>query len=169
MRDNFGIRDGELILQPPVDPNFLGAAPVELKEGWITRKLHSEAPDARLYSIESQTSIPPNQGTSTPQHKILGKVILTSRWFALVRIWAPWLAPRQGEGELHITEDAILLSFLRMDGLHVVILAINGIDQALTTFKSDDDGRHRRGDLERHRKRPEVSSHRRFCMELRGS
>ena len=34
----------------------------------------------------------------------------------------------------------MLLSFLRSDGLHVVLLAVNGIDDVVTTFWSTDDG-----------------------------
>lgn len=59
MYHNFGTPDGELILQPPIDPNFLGVSPVDLHDGWSARKLVSEAPDARLYSIESSEAIPP--------------------------------------------------------------------------------------------------------------
>ena len=141
VKDNFATGDGELILQPPVDPNYLGGSPVELDRGWHTRKLPSEAPEARLYSLESSTTIPYSEDNAIEEHKILGKVNLSHRWFALVRIWSPWLAPRHGhEHKFHLSEPAILLSFLRADGLHVVLLAVNGIDDVLTTFTSDHDG-----------------------------
>ncbi|OAL34524.1 hypothetical protein AYO20_06154 [Fonsecaea nubica] len=138
---NFGIRDGELILQPPVDPTFLGASPVEVSEGWILRKTPSDAPEARLYTIESALPIPsPTEGNATIESLVLGRVTQLCRWFALVRIWEPWFAPRHGEHQLHLSEPAILLSFLRCDGLHVVILAINGIDDVLTQFGSTQEG-----------------------------
>jgi hypothetical protein len=138
---NYGIADGELILQPPIDPNFLGPAPVDLRPGWVTRKLTSEAPDARLYSIESSEAVPPAVDSDARTHQaILGRILMTCRWFALVRIWTPWLAPRHGGTQLHLSEPAILLSFLRSDGLHVVLLAVNGVDDVLTTFRSTGDG-----------------------------
>lgn len=138
---NFGIRDGELILQPPVDPNFLGASPVEINGGWIIRKTPSDAPDARLYTMESAHPIPtPEEGNAQLESLILGRVTQPCRWFALVRIWEAWLAPRHGESQLHLSEPAILLSFLRADGLHVVILAVNGIDEVLTQFASNTNG-----------------------------
>lgn len=141
VRDQFGIKDGELIWQAPVDPNFLGGSPVDLEPGWQTRKLVSEVPEARLYSIDSSQPIPNGNGQNTKtETKILGKVTLSLRFFALVRIWSPWLAPRHGEGTFNITEDAILLSFLRSDGLHVVLLAVNGVDDILTLFKSNEAG-----------------------------
>ena len=63
-----------------------------------------------------------------------------TRWFALVRIWSPWLAPRHGKGTFQPTEDTILCSFLRWDGLHLVLLAVSGIDDVLTVFKHDGHG-----------------------------
>ncbi|EXJ79422.1 hypothetical protein A1O3_08924 [Capronia epimyces CBS 606.96] len=138
---NFGIRDGELILQPPVDPNFLGAYPVEILDGWVIRKTPSDAPEARLYTIESAHPIPtPEEGNAKLESLILGRVTQTCRWFGLVRIWEPWLAPRHGETQLNLSEPAILLSFLRSDGLHVVLLAVNGVDEVLTQFQSTPQG-----------------------------
>ncbi|KIV94675.1 hypothetical protein PV10_02419 [Exophiala mesophila] len=138
---NFGVHDGELILQPPIDPNFLGASPIDIKEGWVSRKIPSDAPDARLYNIESAHPIPvPEDGNASLQRLTLGRVLQTSRWLALVRIWEPWLAPRHGRAQFRLEEPAILLSFLRTDGLHVVVLAINGVDQSLTQFRSSEEG-----------------------------
>jgi len=140
VKDNFATGDGVLILQPPLDPNYLGGSPVELNNGWHIRKLTSEAPEARLYSFESSTTIPYSEDDAVEEPKILGKVHMPHKWFALTRIWSPWLAPRHGDRKLHLPEPAVLISFLRSDGLNVVLLAVNGIDDVLTTFKSDDDG-----------------------------
>ncbi|EXJ96173.1 hypothetical protein A1O1_01299 [Capronia coronata CBS 617.96] len=138
---NFGIRDGALVLQPPIDPNFLGAYPVEILDGWTIRKTPSDAPEARLYTIESAHPIPtPEEGNAQLESLTLGRVTQTCRWFGLVRIWEPWLAPRHGETQLHLSEPAILLSFLRSDGLHVVLLAVNGVDDVLTQFRSTPNG-----------------------------
>jgi Raffinose synthase or seed imbibition protein Sip1 len=94
-----------------------------------------------LYNIESTDTIPPAESGDAATHQsVLGRVLQTSRWFALVRIWTPWLAPRHGAGHFHLSEQAILLSFLRSDGLHVVALAVNGVDDALTTFSSTVEG-----------------------------
>lgn len=64
---------------------------------------------------------------------------MLARWFSLVRISRPWLAPRQGKGQFSLTEDAILASFLRWDGLHVVLLALS-LEDILTVLKSDEKG-----------------------------
>lgn len=143
VNSQFGTPDGEIILQPPVDPLFLRPFPLNLDPGWNIRKLSSEAPDAQLYLIESTNPIPRADG---PNAKMETKLLQRSRpsfnrFFALVRIWSPWLAPRHGEGHFSITEDAILCSFLQHDGRHLVLLAINGVDDILTVLQSDATGR----------------------------
>ena len=69
----------------------------------------------------------------------LGLPKMFARWFVLVRISRPWLAPRQGKGQFLLSEDAVLASFMRYDGLHLVLLAIS-MDEVLTVFKSDERG-----------------------------
>ena len=141
VREQFGMADGEIILQPPIDPNWVSASPVELVSGWNTRKVHSDSPEARLYYIESTHPMArPDSNNATYQSKVLGKVTLCSRFFALVRIWSPWLAPRHGTSHFNITEDAVCCSFLRTDGRHVVILAVNGVDEIITVFRSNEAG-----------------------------
>ncbi|KAJ9652034.1 hypothetical protein H2198_008735 [Neophaeococcomyces mojaviensis] len=140
VHENFGTSDGQVILQPPLDKDYLGAGPVELKDWWHTRKLRSEAPGASLYSFESSATIPYNGTDAKDEFIVLGKVFMTHKWFALVRIWSPWLAPRHGSQHFRLNEPAILLSFLRTDGQHIVVLAVNGIDDVLTTLRSDGEG-----------------------------
>lgn len=83
---NFGIHDGELVLQPPIDPNFLGASPVEVSEGWNLRKIPSDAPDARLYTVESSRPIPtPDSGNAKLESLVLGRITQPCRWLALGR------------------------------------------------------------------------------------
>ncbi|KAL1879955.1 hypothetical protein VTK73DRAFT_6535 [Phialemonium thermophilum] len=62
------------------------------------------------------------------------------RWFALVRIWTPWLAPRHGKDRLELDRDAILLSFLSPQGKHMVLLGISGLGNLVTVFRSDQRG-----------------------------
>lgn len=69
----------------------------------------------------------------------------------MVRLWSPWLAPRQGRDKFHLDKDAVLAAFLRHDGAHVVCLAISGVEDVLTVFQHDDDGNvviHARNDRE---------------------
>lgn len=66
------------------------------------------------------------------------------RWFALVRDWSPWLAPRQGRSTVELDKDALLCSFLSSKGKHLVFLGFAGINKAvdgMTLFRSDEYGR----------------------------
>jgi hypothetical protein len=62
------------------------------------------------------------------------------RWFALVRIWTPWLAPRQGKTEFGLDKEAVTCSFLSLTGKHLVLLGISGVDDVMTMFTSDCEG-----------------------------
>lgn len=62
------------------------------------------------------------------------------RWFALVRIWSPWLAPRQGKEHFQLDKEAVCVSFCSLGGKHLVLLAISGVDDIMSMFISDDAG-----------------------------
>jgi hypothetical protein len=62
------------------------------------------------------------------------------RWFALIRIWSPWLAPRQGKTHFALDEEAVVCSFMEPGGRHLVLLAISGVQDVMTLFKSDEEG-----------------------------
>ena len=143
VKDSAGIDDGEL--------HYLGAeenlsGDKDLKE-WFKDisgdvkavKEKAQTPKTQLYSLTCPVA-PANGQDSAYQHHRLGTPKHSSRWFALVRLWSPWLAPRQGKGPLKLDKDGILLSFLRTDGLHVVCLALSGIEDVVTTFIHEKDG-----------------------------
>lgn len=62
------------------------------------------------------------------------------RWFALVRLWSPWLAPRHGRTDFRLDKDAILCSFLGANGSNLVFLAVSGISDVLCELRHTDDG-----------------------------
>ncbi|GAB7358368.1 hypothetical protein MBLNU230_g2438t1 [Neophaeotheca triangularis] len=106
-------------------------------------KVKSETPETdntRLYALTCPIS-PAKGKDSGYSHHQLGRAKDSSRWFALVRLWSPWLAPRQGQGsKFELDKDGVLLSFLRSDGLHVVCLGISGVEDVMATFLNDDHG-----------------------------
>lgn len=105
--------------------------------------IQSEKPDTdntHLYSLTCPVSSAKGEDSGYSHHQ-LGKAKDTSRWFALVRLWSPWLAPRQGQStKFELDKDGVLLSFLRSDGLHVVCLGISGVEDVMATFLHDDRG-----------------------------
>jgi hypothetical protein len=73
-------------------------------------------------------------------HVPIDSLLIYPRWFALVRIWSPWLAPRHGQTHFALDRDAVMCSFMDLAGRHLVLLAISGIDDVLTLFQTDGDG-----------------------------
>lgn len=65
---------------------------------------------------------------------------MISRWFALIRIWSPWLAPRQGKTTFSLDKEAVMCSFLSVTGKHLVLMGISGVGDVMTLFTNDSDG-----------------------------
>jgi hypothetical protein len=103
-------------------------------------KEQSDSPETLLWSIKSPVNAA-SGSTSGYSHNSLGRPLDFTRWFALVRLWSPWLAPRQGKNRFQPDKDAILATFEREDGSHLVVLAISGVDDVLTTLSHDGEGR----------------------------
>jgi hypothetical protein len=98
----------------------------------------SEAPGASLWQLSGFVDPAKDKHSGVVQVP-LGTPSLVARFFALVRLGTPWLGPRQGK-EIDLDKDAILCSFLRTDGVHVVLLGVSGIDDVLTMFESGSNG-----------------------------
>lgn len=102
----------------------------------VAKQEKPETPNTCLYSVT--TPILASDGKeSFSENVILGTPKQLSHFFAAARLWAPWLAPRHGKGRYGVDKDCILASFLRTDGLHVVVLALSGIEDMVTTLFSD--------------------------------
>jgi hypothetical protein len=50
------------------------------------------------------------------------------------------LAPRQGKTNFGLDKEAVTCSFLSNTGKHLVLMGISGVNDLMTTFKSDEDG-----------------------------
>ncbi len=147
MKDQFGISDGSLVIshgsEDVLTPTWVSSIFGDhYLQQWNISSLQSQAPRASLFKIESKDPIPRE---SVDDAKFESKVFGSSdtgfcRYMALVRIWTPWLAPRHGEHRFHITEDALFCSFLTREGRHVVLLPMNGVNDTVTVFRSDDEG-----------------------------
>ncbi|GKZ64696.1 hypothetical protein AnigIFM50267_005767 [Aspergillus niger] len=99
----------------------------------------SESPGSNLWHLSGKAQ-PAHAGESGYKEVALGVPMSILRYFSLVRIWAPWLGPRHGQGKFELSEEAILCSFLRTDGVHIVLLGLSGKDNVLTTFGSGENG-----------------------------
>jgi hypothetical protein len=139
--EQFSTSDGRLIYQSQNAlsddlTHYIDELSPYLKIG----KEQSDSPETLLWSITSPVSAA-SGSTSGYSHNSLGRPLDFTRWFTLVRLWSPWLAPRQGKNRFQPDKDAILATFEREDGSHLVVLAISGVDDVLTTLGHDGEGR----------------------------
>ena len=139
VNENSCLTDGELYFQCEKPPAEITSYLKDLSPNFSVESVPSDSPGAQVWSIT--TAVKAAEGeTSGWTNTSLGVPRSFTRWFALVRIWSPWLAPRHGKGNFQPKEDVILCSFLRWDGLHLVFLAVSGIDDVLTVLKHDGNG-----------------------------
>ncbi|KAL1297870.1 hypothetical protein AAFC00_006393 [Neodothiora populina] len=139
VNDHSGTADGTIFFQREhEDLDFTG-----LFQGMSTDlTIHRESadtPQTKLYSITARVNSAKGQDSGYSNYR-LGLPRDYTRWFSLVRLWSPWLAPRQGKTRFDPDKDAVLASFLRNDGAHVVCLAVSGLDDVLTVFTHDGHG-----------------------------
>ena len=133
----YGTPDGTVILPSSSAKPALNDI-LRMPSGWNVSELSSECSSARLFKITSKDFIP--RVKDQTERKVLGSIQELKKWFALIRIWSPWLGPRHGNDRLFLSEDALLLSFLNKKGQTVVLLPMNGIDDTLTLFESNELG-----------------------------
>jgi hypothetical protein len=138
--DKFG--DGELIFQRPSTPtaltSSLGNHIHGISSGCRVETQVPESSSASLWTISIPVPASSSQEPSLKQF-VVGLPTYFTRYFALVRQSSFWLCPRHGFSKLALNEEAILLSFLRNDGCHLVVLAVS-TDGVVMTMKSDDAG-----------------------------
>lgn len=145
IKDRKGLQDGELCYQSVADLSKHSSYELKhfIEDISEDIKILAETPETKSTHLYSLTCpVKPAKGKSSGyQHHRLGKAKHNTRWFALVRLWSPWLAPRQGTATRFVLDrEGVLLSFLRSDGLHVVCLALSGVQDVLTTFIHGEDG-----------------------------
>ncbi len=140
MNEQSAVSNGELCYQTsdPISEDlseYIGGLSADLEVECTA----SETPGTTLWSITAPAAAAEGAESGFTDIK-LGWPKDYNIWLALVRLWSPWLAPRHGKGIFFPDKDTILCSFLRRDGLHLVLLAMSGIEDVLTVFKPAGDG-----------------------------
>jgi hypothetical protein len=148
VNEEFGTTDGELYFQSTDILTITAGARAEtglsrflgdLSTDIEVEKSSSDCPGTQIFNITG-TASKADPKTSGITHVRLGLPLSSTRWFGLVRIWTCWLAPRHGKKKFRLTEPGVMCSFLREDGLSLVLLALSGVNDILTIFESDDEG-----------------------------
>ncbi|KAF7328418.1 Raffinose synthase Sip1 [Mycena venus] len=101
----------------------------------------SQSPGTRLWSMEVPVDGAENDTSGTADLPLGIPWGGFLRWFSLVRLWAPWLAPRHGKSTFGLDKDGILCAFLSPQGQHMVMIGISGLNDTMMLFRSDGSGR----------------------------
>ncbi|KAI8937818.1 hypothetical protein NX059_005512 [Plenodomus lindquistii] len=135
--EQFSTSDGRLIYQPQdLTDDDLTSYIGDLPPFVTIEKEHSDTPNTLVWSVTSPVNAASGKTPGTASEK-LGVPSNVSRWFALIRLWGPWIAPRQGKDRFEPDKEAILAVFERHDGSHLAVLPISGTHDVLTTLSHD--------------------------------
>lgn len=139
VKDQFFLPDGEIHFQAKAISDELEDYIADPSYFFTVRSVPSDVPETHLWSLTADVSAAHDETSGLDEYRV-GLPLSFTRWFALVRIWSPWLAPRHGRGKYTSTEDSIVCSFLRRDGLHLVLLAVSAVKDVTAVFKTDSVG-----------------------------
>ncbi|KAK1455215.1 raffinose synthase Sip1 [Colletotrichum melonis] len=143
-RDELGVGDGTVVLnsRPILETvsESIDDVVSDLNPAWKVKPMMSQCPGTRLWSLEA--TIDAVEGDESKFADISLGVPWGGflRWFALIRIWTPWLAPRHGKDSFHLDKDGVLCSFLNSEGKHLVFLAVSGGNHVLPVFRHGESG-----------------------------
>ena len=138
MNDHSNHTDGHIQFQSSALPESLGDCFHNFSTVFKANAVESDVPNSKLWTLTLPVAAAKEK--STFSNDVLGAPIDIARYMALVRLWSPWLSPRHGGSHFKISEDALSCSFLRRDGLHLVLLAVSGVGDVLNVFKDDGNG-----------------------------
>lgn len=137
IRDVCSLENGEVFFRPTKRPrsdihHYMGG----LNEDYNIREVETASPGCICWEMSKSLSAADGINSAWDR-ATLGIPQSLSRWFALVRHNPAWFAPRQGRDALMLDADAILLSFLRKDGMHLILVAVSGFDDITCVFRAD--------------------------------
>jgi len=145
-KDYQGSQDGLVIIDgPPIrgdDPASLRDLVHGLNAALQCVEVMSECPRTRVWDVKTTVQGVPDEPKDLPS--AYADVPLgmpwggRGRWFALVRHWTPWISPRQGDSLFNPSEDAVLCSFVSLEGKHLVLLGVS--NDSVTVLRGSETG-----------------------------
>ncbi|KAI0126386.1 raffinose synthase Sip1 [Xylariales sp. AK1849] len=143
-RDEQSMGDGTVIINPEKSraqaSTDLADVIKDLNADLNVKKSASQSPGTELWTLEAP--IGPAKGEESTYADFNLGVPWGGylRWFALVRIWTPWLAPRHGKSDFDLDKDAVMVAFLGPKGKHLVLLGVSGVNDVATIFRQSENG-----------------------------
>ncbi|KAH9906133.1 glycoside hydrolase family 36 protein [Xylariomycetidae sp. FL2044] len=140
IREEHGLLDGTILVNPEYSPRYASHYEIsdviqEMDPDLKVKSASSQTPHTQLWTIEASV-IPSGQTHSTYCRKRLGKPWGEFlRYFALVRHGPPWLGPRHGKSKFNVDKDAVMCSFLNVQGKHLVLLGVSSVAGTSTVLQ----------------------------------
>lgn len=141
-----GSQDGLVIIDgPPTredDPTSLKDLVHGLNTDLECAEVMSECPRTRVWDVKATVAGVPDGLEDLPSAYADVRLGIPwggqGRWFALVRHWTPWISPRQGDFPFNPPEDAVLCSFVSLEGKHLVLLGVS--NDTVTVLRGSETG-----------------------------
>lgn len=144
IRDEHGVGDGTVVLSSNQTTEALSDDFNKILKGYdpsiSVKPCQSQCPGTRLWALEASVEAAKGEDSTFVDFNLGLPWGGFLRWFSLIRIWAPWLAPRHGKTKFELDKDAVLSAFVNSEGQHLVLLAVSGINDVMALFRSDDSG-----------------------------
>jgi hypothetical protein len=137
--EDSNLTDGVIHFQQQTIPDQLSNYLSGLASSFQVQSIRSDQVNTKLWLLKKPLEKAGTKSSFTTE--TVGTPKDYQRWFSLIRLWTPWIAPRHGNGKFKTEEPALLCSFLRQDGLHFVLLALSGIEDEENTFRDDGNGK----------------------------
>ncbi|KAJ1327702.1 raffinose synthase [Microdochium nivale] len=144
VKDEQGLGDGMVLHQAQslsdIAQNGLQDVIVGLNPTLRVKSALSQSPGTQLWEIRADVHAA-EHGNSVFSTIELGHAWgKPHRWFALARLWSPWLVPRHGKGTFDLDCDALMSAFLGPQGLHLVLLGISDVNNVTALLRGSKAG-----------------------------
>lgn len=115
---------------------------ITLDAGWSASQLAPLRKDASAYRVTSSDTIPQSQTEDTVlTNKNIGSIVDQLRFMCIIRAEPFWYGAVHDGEYFHLSEHAIMCSFLTQSGVYVTLLAFNGTDDFYQVFTGGPEGK----------------------------
>lgn len=113
-----------------------------LEPGWSVSPLEALNKDSSAWRVTSSDILPPSQDVDTVlTNKDIGLVVDQSRYMCIIRAEPFWYGAVHDGEYFHLSEHAMLATFLNKSGQYVSLLSFNDVDDFYQVFVGGPEGK----------------------------
>ncbi|KAH7027602.1 raffinose synthase Sip1 [Microdochium trichocladiopsis] len=144
IKNEQGLSDGLVLRQTPPLRNItsgdLGEIVIGLNPHLRVKSAMSQCPGTQLWEIQADIEGVLHDRSSSSVVEFGRPWKTLQRWFALARLWSPWLVPRHGIDTFNLDCDAMMCAFLSEEGRHFVLLGTSDVNNVTTVIRGSSSG-----------------------------